>query len=502
MRYEIVHWFETDDEDDYTEVVEVLARAADTDGLFSDPVPVERERVVLRGCPPEFAGLSGHYNLEAGTDDEWQWWSLTDLVVHGTVPIGDLVDVVASAAVRLTDDGPGLGPRCTLFQGDVVGECAGVDGFPRRWEGHDEWPPVTLIGADHPERLQPLNRRKHAWASGERLHALDRHGRVMARVPIDLTVTSVTPSALGDGLFDVVLDQSCCADASDRPVPSARAVWDLWRCGVPAERNLWAPFDTAGRKAWGDLTFTARAEFDSDRPGGVHHLDGRYVTDVPGLYLALGEALLGPGHYFGRCYDAFRDCLGGGWGVGSGFTLVWHDAHVAHGAMRGLFLDVVQLVRSYGNRVELDSTVDGIEEIDRIMAFPDLVDRWLHGWAAAARLSTLRRPSSWHVRVDRPGRRVERILTSDSSAAWHATQSGSEDWLTVPTTSPDEVETAVREAGMTLRPRETFMRRARRPSRAGASRGLRGGGVRRGRDRGADPARRRRGRERAARRGR
>ncbi len=185
------------------------------------------------------------------------------------------------------------------------------------------------------------------------------------------------------------------------------------------------------------------------------------MTDVPGLYLALSEALLGPGHYFGRCYDAFRDCLGGGWGVGSGFTLVWHDAHVAHGAMRELFLDVVKLLRGYGNRVEPDSTVDGIEEIDRIMEFPDLVDRWLHGWAAAARLTTLRRPNSWHVRVNHPGRRTERILTKDDgSAAWHASQSGAEDWLTVPTKSPDEVETAVREAGLTLRPRETFMRRA------------------------------------------
>ncbi|RAS64627.1 hypothetical protein C8D87_105116 [Lentzea atacamensis] len=213
FRYEVVHWYE----DDHDEIVEVLARAVDTDGLFARPRPGDRERVVLRGCPPSFAGLTGNCMLEIGTDDEWQWWSLEDLVVHGTVPDGDLIDVVASAEVRLVDDGPGLGPCCNLSTaGARVGGCRGVDGFPRQWEGLD-WPPVALIGVDHPERIRPLDRRKHSWAGGERLHALDRHGHVMAKVPIDLDVASVTPSALGDGLFDVVLDQS---DSEERPDPS------------------------------------------------------------------------------------------------------------------------------------------------------------------------------------------------------------------------------------------------------------------------------------------
>ncbi len=272
MRYEIVHWFETDDD----EVVEVLARAADTDGLFATVLPRERERVVLRGCPPGFAGLSGDFTLEVGTDDETQWWSLTGLVVHGTMPNGELVDVVASAEVRLMDDWRGLGPRCALFQGAVeMGEFLAADGFPQRQEEDDEWPPVTLIGVDHPERIRPLDRSKHAWASGERLHALDRHGRVMAHVPIDLEVTLVTPSALGDGLFDVVLDQTCGTCGADRPVPSARAVWELWRDGVPTERNLWAQFDTSGRaRGLTSPTWHARSSTRTGRAACTGWTDG------------------------------------------------------------------------------------------------------------------------------------------------------------------------------------------------------------------------------------
>jgi hypothetical protein len=197
VRYEIVHWYETDENDTYDDVTEVVARAVDVDGLFSDPVPVAREQVVLRGCPPDFAGLTGDFQLEVAVSDETQWWDLAGLVVHGTVPNGALVDVVASASVRLYEHsyGPGPVPRHILFQEDErVGDCLAADGFPRPSSGH-EWPPVTLIGVEHPERIQRVKQRDPEWACGELLHALDRHGRVMAKVPITLEIASVTPSA-------------------------------------------------------------------------------------------------------------------------------------------------------------------------------------------------------------------------------------------------------------------------------------------------------------------
>ncbi|MFE5938650.1 barstar family protein [Streptomyces sp. NPDC056470] len=70
-----------------------------------------------------------------------------------------------------------------------------------------------------------------------------------------------------------------------------------------------------------------------DRFGGKHHLDGRFVTDVPGLHCAMAEAPLGPGPYFGREWNAFKDCLGGGFGVAPPFTLTWHDSEVASRAL-------------------------------------------------------------------------------------------------------------------------------------------------------------------------
>ncbi|MEV0807962.1 barstar family protein [Micromonospora sp. NPDC050200] len=67
-----------------------------------------------------------------------------------------------------------------------------------------------------------------------------------------------------------------------------------------------------------------------DKPtGSIYHLDGRNVTDIEGFYCAIGEAINGPGGYFGWNGDALHDCVTGGWGTEWPFRLVWHDAGVA-----------------------------------------------------------------------------------------------------------------------------------------------------------------------------
>jgi RNAse (barnase) inhibitor barstar len=73
-----------------------------------------------------------------------------------------------------------------------------------------------------------------------------------------------------------------------------------------------------------------RTDAVPDRPpGGTYHLDGRFVTDVEGFYCAIGEAINGPGGYFGWNLDALDDCLSGGFGVHPPFRLAWHDSAVA-----------------------------------------------------------------------------------------------------------------------------------------------------------------------------
>ncbi|MGW0792363.1 barstar family protein [Streptomyces sp. NPDC002911] len=61
-------------------------------------------------------------------------------------------------------------------------------------------------------------------------------------------------------------------------------------------------------------------------------IDGSGITGLDSFWDAIGEAVNGPGGYFGRSLDAFADCLGGGFGTPEDgpFVIEWRDhAHSA-----------------------------------------------------------------------------------------------------------------------------------------------------------------------------
>ena len=311
---------------------------------------------------------------------------------------------------------------------------------------------VTLIGCDTPYRLVP-------GEGGAALRVLDRDGRAIAHAGVVLDVTSVVTSAAGEALFDVVLDQSRCDDLpvpGHRPTPAAREVWRLWREGVPAERNLWAPLGPEGRRWWNEVALGTPHVHPS---AGVHVVDGTYATDEHGLHLALCEALVGPGHSLGEAYSitAVRE----NWWFVPGIKLVRHAAEVAREAMPEHFLGLLKYLRRNGVEVEL-STPEPAGRLDDLVELGVLVGRWVAGWARAQALRPHPLLDNWHVWADLPGIQEERILAGDANVAAHA-----EDvalafvptWLTVPTTTPEEVTRVVEKAGLVARERQTFLRR-------------------------------------------
>ncbi|SDP10774.1 barstar family protein [Actinacidiphila guanduensis] len=358
-------------------------RCAGVEGMFVDKVPPKREVLTLRGCTPagslldalspsaESTGLLGDVCVEVWDEQQpLQWWTLVDAVVlahqpHRTDPA--LVDVVVGAGVEEVhawDHTLPVSPQFRLFTASTMaaspaGHCAGVDGLfvSRRVPPS---PPLHLIGCEAAESLLSVLRRPGRWdRDWVQLWALDRHGEVMYRHNFPLRIEKTRPSVLGGALIDITLADG----GDDRPSLSARPIWETWYRGVPRARNTWAPYSAQGRSEWLELTANHMSGQRPDRSGGVHHLDGTFVTDVPGLHCAMAEALVGPGGYFGREWNAFKDCLSGGFGVLPPFTLIWHDADVARQALadvvsdpaEGLsyFEDIVRLLTRYGAVVEL-----------------------------------------------------------------------------------------------------------------------------------------------------
>ncbi|MGI5338435.1 barstar family protein [Streptomyces sp. CA-181903] len=231
-------------------------------------------------------------------------------------------DPYLGAGVRLHDEGQWLG-RCGDFT-EIVPAADGARGSGR----------LRLLG------VAPEKELRDALARGTRralrlgrvwLGPLDLRGESFAEHYTSIEVAGWRPSAFGDGLVDI----DVVGESWEGPFPYERTAWERRRGGMPERVNSWSSYGTPEREAWLHLVRShgCRKWHTAPPPGRRYHLDGRFVTDKPGLYLALGEAVNGPGGYFGGCLDALDDCLGGGFGVTAPFTLVWEHSDVARRAL-------------------------------------------------------------------------------------------------------------------------------------------------------------------------
>ncbi|UQX01585.1 barstar family protein [Streptomyces sp. RerS4] len=364
---------------------EVLAQCAAVEGLFAEPPAPPREELVLFGCAPEGVlrdavdgkdgGRAGHVRLDVSLGGErirdWSYL-LHDLVVTDRQPSPEdpgLVDVAVEAGVEAPDWSFGSPSASrqeqmtyTLYDessydessGEVVpyGTCAAVPGLfagPVDRSGIRERPDVLRLLGCEPGTLS----RRTGWGRAELL-AIDRTGRVMTGRDLSVHVTDERPSTLGDGLLDVTLT----GRIKDRPLPAARPLWQAWERGRPTAPGLWARFPDELHGEWLDLAVPHVGE---DRQGGAYHLDGRSVTGWRALHCALGEAVNGPGGYYGRCWNSLFDALSGGFGATPPFTLVWHDYEATRRALAdgsdasdASYADeVLGRLRAFGVRVEV-----------------------------------------------------------------------------------------------------------------------------------------------------
>lgn len=330
---------------------ETWALCEDAADLFADPPPPARKTYELLGCAPEGAlrealaharatgsAPLGQLTLEildkAGTVAGE--WFLEDVRVLGdrpgarAVPLRDIT-IECTEPDDPYDDPcdhprrPPLSPGYRLLapEGAPYGTCRDL---ARLGEPQDDpvEPPLRLLGCS------PQGALRAALDTGEedlghaKLLRVDSAGHPVQSAA-EGELRAWIPSARGPGLVDLTLDLW-----SERPPLAARDVWELWGAGRPGEHNRWRRLGSEGRRFWLRTALDNHAYDRPDLPPDTtYDLDGRHITDLPGFFCALGEAVNGPGGYFGWGLDALNDCLRGRWGAAPPFNLVWHDAEVA-----------------------------------------------------------------------------------------------------------------------------------------------------------------------------
>src|SRR5688572_21394641 len=70
-------------------------------------------------------------------------------------------------------------------------------------------------------------------------------------------------------------------------------------------------------------------------PSIVYELPGDRISSLDDFWIAIGEAINGPGGYFGKNLDAFIDCLQGGMGTPDAgiYTIRWLNSELSRTAL-------------------------------------------------------------------------------------------------------------------------------------------------------------------------
>ncbi|MGW7075362.1 barstar family protein [Streptomyces sp. NPDC054866] len=299
---------------------------AAVDGLFGEP---RRGTYELFGWAPEGGEARGWVGSRVWLvpDDEGlDPWLLEDAESLGRLPGTD------SLVLTGLDDceGPPEGYRGPVRVHDESRWLGTCREFALVLPPEQAAPPLVLRGLAQSDRLRAALRRGTRRALDLEEAALEMHddqGELLTDRLLWPQVRAWHPSSHGTNLIDLELDAGHFT-----PVPEyARPMWERWFAGPPDTLGTWAALDTRRREAWLELVRERGCRRPhADRPAGhAYELDGRHVTDQPGLYLALGEAVNGPGGYFGGCLAALDDCLHGTFGYTAPATLLWRDAATA-----------------------------------------------------------------------------------------------------------------------------------------------------------------------------
>ncbi|MFC8714571.1 barstar family protein [Streptomyces sp. NPDC057197] len=128
--------------------------------------------------------------------------------------------------------------------------------------------------------------------------------------------------------------------------PDAGRIWPLWAEGGPAGPGEWARGPARTHGSW--LHVVQTAWFTSGRRATRYGttetavLDGSALSTKESFYCALGEAVNGPGGYFGSNLDALHDCLRSlRRNSDRPLRVRWHDLAASRAALGDAYTDAL-----------------------------------------------------------------------------------------------------------------------------------------------------------------
>lgn len=110
------------------------------------------------------------------------------------------------------------------------------------------------------------------------------------------------------------------------------------------KKDQWINLTEAEQNAWLVIACTSSTKNRPPDRSRTVEIEGRNITSASSFYCALGEAVNGPGGYFGRDLDGLSDCFCGDFGVALPFTLTWKNHTISKAAMDEEYYNLILTV--------------------------------------------------------------------------------------------------------------------------------------------------------------
>lgn len=207
-------------------------------------------------------------------------------------------------------------------------------------------PPVRMIGTSL------LLERAPTHFYDVELQVLDYRREIIGAYYIgEVEVVEAQPSSLVDGT-----DLEMSLQGYSLPFPHAGEIWRRWASGGPRGVGEWRKLPPEWHLSW--LHVAQTAWFQAGRlatryePKPSYVIDGNGIANTDSFFCALGEAINGPGGYFGSGLDALADCLSHATAGEHSFELVCRNFDVSEMSMSRSDLDsIVGVFQEFGVRL-------------------------------------------------------------------------------------------------------------------------------------------------------
>ncbi|WP_269853119.1 barstar family protein [Streptomyces sp. RPT161] len=224
--------------------------------------------------------------------------------------------------------------------GDTLVTAEEVAGF--FVDPQEELPEVAFL------RVHDLNKSRRR-AEDAALEIVNRRGERIGEYPVGRVVYGDMGAESADGKISSVsirhFDTRC-------EYPEAAEIWRRWAADAALEKGEWLRWPVSYQSSW--LHVVQNSWFTSNRRAArygvddVVYLDGSHISTKSGFFCALGEAVNGPGGYFGSNLDAVADCMYSSFGEGPPAAIVWRNFQASQEPLGHVFVDsIIDVMREF-----------------------------------------------------------------------------------------------------------------------------------------------------------